>query len=358
MTTDIHPQTTIPTQNAVDLLHDLVAIPSPSTQEAAAVQFLVDWMRGHGYDEAFIDAAGNAVGIIGEGPREIVMLGHIDTFGGDLPTFIREGALYGRGSVDAKGSLCTFAVAAAQADLPADLRVVVVGAVEEEASSSKGARFAATQYQPDFCLIGEPSSWDRLTLGYKGRLLLEWRYDGPLAHSASAEITAPERAFAYWSRVRAHVDALNVEARGIFHRTDATLQHIESGDDGVNGWAGMTVGFRLPPRVDPHTLAAELTNDLEGATVRAYGHEVAHIAAKDSVLSRVMRGAIRAQGGRPRFVHKTGTADMNVVAPHWPCPMLAYGPGDSSLDHTPEEHLNLDEYTRAINVLTDALGRI
>ena len=46
---------------------------------------------------------------------------------------------------------------------------------------------------------------------------------------------------------------------------------------------------------------------------------------------------------------------MNVVAPVWKCPIVAYGPGDSSLDHTPNEHLELDEYWKAVNVLEQTL---
>ena len=46
---------------------------------------------------------------------------------------------------------------------------------------------------------------------------------------------------------------------------------------------------------------------------------------------------------------------MNVVAPVWHCPIVAYGPGDSALDHTPNEHLPLDEYWRAVNVIEHAL---
>ena len=53
---------------------------------------------------------------------------------------------------------------------------------------------------------------------------------------------------------------------------------------------------------------------------------------------------------------KTGTSDMNVVAPIWKCPIVAYGPGDSSLDHTPNEHLQLDEYWKAVNVLEKTLN--
>jgi LysW-gamma-L-lysine carboxypeptidase len=55
------------------------------------------------------------------------------------------------------------------------------------------------------------------------------------------------------------------------------------------------------------------------------------------------------------FVLKTGTSDMNVVAPVWKCPIVAYGPGDSSLDHTPDEHLELDEYWKAVQVLEQTL---
>jgi LysW-gamma-L-lysine carboxypeptidase len=49
---------------------------------------------------------------------------------------------------------------------------------------------------------------------------------------------------------------------------------------------------------------------------------------------------------------------MNVVGPAWGCPILAYGPGDSALDHTPREHISLAEYGRAIAVLKDALARL
>jgi LysW-gamma-L-lysine carboxypeptidase len=68
-----------------------------------------------------------------------------------------------------------------------------------------------------------------------------------------------------------------------------------------------------------------------------------------------MLKAIRTEGGRPRFKLKTGTSDMNTVGPAWGCPIVAYGPGDSSLDHTPNEHIDVEEYKRAIDVLTRAL---
>ena len=55
---------------------------------------------------------------------------------------------------------------------------------------------------------------------------------------------------------------------------------------------------------------------------------------------------------------KTGTADMNVVGPVWQCPIVAYGPGDSTLDHTPNEHVTIEEWQRSVEVLVAMLRRV
>lgn len=342
---------------AEQLLHDLVATPSPSRHEREASRLLVDWMAAHGYDEAYVDEVGNAVGVIGRSAREIVLLGHIDTVGGDLPVAIKGRRLYGRGAVDAKGPLCAFAAAGARAPLPGNVRLVVIGAVEEEAATSKGARHALTQFNPAACIIGEPSSWDRITLGYKGRLLLDWRWEGALAHSAGPVASPAERAFAYWQRVQAYAARSNADETRAFWQILPSLRRINSGDDGVRGWAEMTMSLRLPPGVAPGDPAGALAAD-DGATLHAYGGEPAFATERDTLLSRALRGAIRAQGGRPRFVYKTGTSDMNVVGPIWRCPIVAYGPGDSALDHTPNEHIDLDAYLKSIDVLVDMLERV
>ncbi|MGH9220021.1 MAG: M20/M25/M40 family metallo-hydrolase, partial [Vicinamibacterales bacterium] len=122
---------------AVGLLRGLVAIPSLSRHEAAAANWLAEQMRAYGFDRAYVDRAGNAVGELGDlsASRTIVMLGHIDTVPGKIPVRIEEGRLFGRGSVDAKGPLAAFVAAASRfgraATKDAALRIVVVGAVEE-----------------------------------------------------------------------------------------------------------------------------------------------------------------------------------------------------------------------------------
>ncbi|MCY4062268.1 MAG: [LysW]-lysine hydrolase [Chloroflexi bacterium] len=342
---------------AAQLLHDVVAIPSPSCDEAEAAAFLTSWMRRHGYDDAFVDEAGNAVGIIGTGSRQIVLLGHIDTFAGFPPVRLENRTLYGRGAVDAKGPLCAFAVAAARANLAADVQVIVIGAVEEEAATSRGAHYALTQYQPACCVIGEPSQWDRITLGYKGRLLLDWRWEGGLAHSAGEAPSPAERALDYWQGIKTYCDDFNAGIGSLYARLDPSVRDINTWQEGVNGVAEMTVGFRLPPNVMPDEIRLQFPAS-DGATVSGRGAECAFSSDKNSALSRHFRRAIRAKGGVPRFVFKTGTSDMNIVGPRWDCPIVAYGPGDSALDHTPDEHIQLDEYLRAIDVLTLVLETV
>jgi [amino group carrier protein]-lysine/ornithine hydrolase len=86
--------------------------------------------------------------------------------------------------------------------------------------------------------------------------------------------------------------------------------------------------------------------------------EPAFRADKNTPPARALVAAIRAHGGTAGYNVKTGTSDMNVVAPLWKCPIVAYGPGDSNLDHTPDEHVDVNEYLHAIDVLTDALGAL
>src|SRR5512138_3211116 len=101
-----------------ETLIGLISRYSPSGQEREAAEWLAGRMRSLGYNEAFIDEAGNAVGVMGTGPKQVVLLGHIDTVPGEI-SVRRDGSppnvsLYGRGAVDAKGPLACFTDAVAQ----------------------------------------------------------------------------------------------------------------------------------------------------------------------------------------------------------------------------------------------------
>lgn len=337
-----------------ELLEGMLKVYSPSYQERDAVEFLVAQMKANGL-RAFHDAAGSAVGIAGEGARDIVMLGHIDTHPGFVDVRREGDLLYGRGAVDAKGPLCAFASAAARVRVREGWRLVVVGAVEEECPTSKGAHFAKTQYNPAYAIVGEPSGWDRVTLGYKGSLWLEYVLERDNAHSAGQARSANEQAVEFWLRVKQYAQEFNADKPKMFDQLDPTLRGMHSENDGLHETARLVVGLRLPLEITVAGLEETLVEMAGDAQLSFDTETPAYRAEKNNALVRAFLSAIRAGGWTPGFTLKTGTSDMNVVGPYWSCPVVTYGPGDSNLDHTPNEHIDLKEYDNAVDVLARVL---
>ena len=359
---------------AIELVRGLVAMPSLSRHEAAASAWLVHQMRAAGYERAFVDEAGNAVGELGDpsATRTIVLLGHIDTVPGNIPVRIENDLLYGRGSVDAKGPLATFVAAAARfgsaAAKAAALRVVVVGAVEEEAATSKGARYIASRFNgsadriPDACIIGEPSHWNRITLGYKGRLLLDLTAEQPMAHTAGPDASVASVVVDLWNWVTAHAAKVNDGKDKAFDQLTPSLRRfITATTENMHDTVDAQFAWRLPVGFEAEALVKAIEAWPAEAKARFTftfrGHEPAWRGDRRNALVRSFLAGLRSHDSSAQlgFVVKTGTSDMNVVAPIWKCPTVAYGPGDSSLDHTPNEHLQLDEYWAAVNVLEQTL---
>ena len=342
---------------AVELLHGLVAIPSPSGRESAAVEYLVGAMRTLGLD-AYVDETGNAVGSIGAGRPEVVLLGHIDTVAGEVPLRIADGKLYGRGAVDAKGPLAAFVAATARLHAAGSSsgRITVIGCVEEEAPSSRGAHGVLERYRPDFCIVGEPSGVDTLTLGYKGSLRARIRVTEPCGHSAHERSTAAEQAIDLWEHIRAWAAEVNAGRERAWDRVIPALVGIASGGDGLHEWCDLELSIRLPEQLDPRAAEARLHELAGDAALNVLGAVPAFRAPRVSPLVRAFTTALRGHGAVPRFVVKTGTSDMNLAGPAWHCPMLAYGAGDSSLDHTPDEHIRIADYLRSISVLERVLA--
>jgi LysW-gamma-L-lysine carboxypeptidase len=257
--------------------------------------------------------------------------------------------------VDAKGPLASFVDAVANVGAQEGWQFVVIGAVEEE-RNSEGARFVATHYSPDLAIIGEPNHWDRVALGYKGSAWATITVRRPQTHTASGQQPAPEAAVDTWLNIKKYVDRFNTGRSKAFDQLLLTLRGMESDSDHFEQWARLRLGVRLPVDVSPQDWYEKLREIAEDATVEPIGFAIpAWRCEKNTKLVRAFLRAIRSQGGEPRFVYKTGTADLNIVAPAWGCPTLVYGPGDSSLDHTPDEHIGLEDYARAVTVLSYVL---
>ncbi|MBE55824.1 MAG: acetyl-lysine deacetylase [Acidobacteria bacterium] len=342
-------------QWATALLRDLCAIYSPSGNESEAVSFLVSRATEAGL-QASTDGAGNFVAERGEGPTVIVLLGHIDTVEGFIPPTITNGRLYARGAVDAKGPLATFVSATAQATIPEGVRVIVIGAVEEEAPSSKGAHYVCTRYQPAATIIGEPSGVSGITVGYKGRISLSLVGQQSHAHTAAKSRSVAARAAEWWTRLEEYCDHRNAN-RPLFDCLDSHLAEFHTSTDGFTDRVDLHGSLRLPVGAPIDELQHRLTTLSNGWGTVSLGDYTPPFRSdrKNRLVGALIR-SIREESIEPRFKLKTGTSDMNVVGPVWQCPIVAYGPGDSQLDHAPDEHVALDEYLKAVRILMRVLG--
>ena len=352
----------------VGLLHGMLTIASYSGQEGELATYLVEQVRRLGLF-AEVDEAGNFVAStypldeVDEAARPVVLLGHMDTVRGYIAVRVQDGALYGRGAVDAKGPLAAFVCAAARLTSSRHARpVVIVGAVEEEAATSRGARAVVERYRPEACIIGEPSGSQAVTIGYKGRLLVDCVVTRAVAHSAGARQNSSEAAIALWNRVQQHASNWNEQHAGesAFAALMPSLRSINSQQDGFEDRTCLRIGYRLPPGFDMQALRALLEDwAVEAqAQLEFSGEEAAFQTTRTTPLARAFISSMRAKGGKPVFKHKTGTSDMNVVGPLWGENIVAYGPGDSRLDHTPHEHIQIDEYMQAIDVLELVLNEL
>ena len=333
---------------ARELLYDLVATPSPSGEEAAATERLAAFFEAHGR-EVWRDEVGN---VRAPGDERLLLTSHVDTVPGAIPVEVRDGVLWGRGSVDATGSLAAMAAAAVETG------VSFVGVVGEE-EDSRGARHLITDREaPDAVLNGEPSGWDGITLGYRGLLAGTYLHTSESGHTSRPENNAIQDAIGWWSRVEAGFETDEYDT--VFEQVTTKPVRVEGGtsSDGLSVEATMDVQLRVPPdrTVDGVREAADA--ELDGGTVRWHDAVPPVMESPRTAVARGLRGAIRGAGGEPRLLRKTGTADVNLYADAWDCPTASYGPGDSALDHTPEERLSLAAFDRSVAVLTDLPDRL
>ena len=336
----------------MSLVEQLVRAYSPSGSERSAVRLLLNELTQRGF-RVQEDEVGNAIGRIGNGPTQIYLVGHIDTVPGVIPVFVEDGILYGRGSVDAKGCLASFGEAAKHFKDSQEVTITVVGCVGEESDSRGAYHLKDSMPVPDYVVIGEPSGWEGITLGYRGVMWLEYEYESSRHHHGNPEPTPSEVGVKFYTSI------FEKYAEDEPHFDNVSLRLVDLNTYQHNGNIGITMkmDLRTPPGFDYEAFMDDCNVHLNGATLTTDEPIHAVLTDKHNPLVRSFLGGIRANGGTPVFKKKTGSADMNILA-NWGCPMLAYGPGDSALDHTVKEHLILSEYERSIEILKTALQRL
>jgi LysW-gamma-L-lysine carboxypeptidase len=344
-------------QGDLALLTGLVAIPSPTGNVGEAAAWLIAHLRAQRV-EVEVDSVGNVLAFVEPNhpePRsgEVYLLGHLDTVEGFWSPRIERGRLSGRGASDAKGPLAAFVAAVLRARDSGRLRrrVRILAAADEEGESNGARLLAATQAPPAFLVVGEPSGSGRVVLGYRGCLRCRWELSCPAQHSSRPEPTVAELGVTAWSAIRAEVAAINGAAAG-FDSLDAHLLAIDSRSDGLYDTVTLELGFRLPLSIGPDDLVARLLGLVLGGHLEVTGSEPAALVPRVGVLPTAFARAIELDGEKVTWQRRLATSDLNVVLPAWRCSALVYGPGDSALDHSPEESIDLADYARGIRVLT------
>jgi putative selenium metabolism hydrolase len=183
-----------------DLLQRLIRIPSPSCEEARAIDLVRSEMENLGPDEVFVDSIGNAVARLGKGKRIILCDSHIDTVGvGDPACWEKDpfagtqesGIIYGRGASDNKAGLaCMVAGLRILCRLAeeGDFTLYVVGIVQEEDCEglALSALLEERSIKPDCVVLGECTNLG-INRGHRGRAEIEVVTTGKSCHASAPE---------------------------------------------------------------------------------------------------------------------------------------------------------------------------
>lgn len=343
---------------------ELVRTPSPSAQEGAVAALVREELERLGY-AVEVDALGNVVGTLDAGPGPCVLFdAHLDTVGVSDPVAwsadpageLRDGRLYGRGSTDMKGPLAALVHGAAAAPL-ARGRVVVSASIAEEMIEGFATVAVARRVRPDAAVICEPSS-RRVVVGQRGRAELIVRVDGRPSHSSRPDLgvnaveamadvllaarelplpTHPELGRAILvptdviSRPFPALSVLPDRCTATFDRRTlpgeqeaevvAQLQEVV---DGAGATGTVEIGV---DRFDTYT----------GAPVEARNFAAAWYTGTDAPVARTALDALGAEPGLWAFcTNGSGTAALGI-------PTIGYGPGDETLAHRVDEHIELAE---------------
>ncbi len=373
----------------LDFAQSLVRIPSYSGQEEPIVRFLAARMQALGYDEVRIDRYGSVIGRIGSGPKVIFFDSHVDTvkvldadqwavppFGGE----IRNGYLWGRGSVDMKSSAAAsvYAAAAARdAGLLAGKTVYVSCSVfEEDCDGEAVKRFLQESgLRPDFAVICEPSS-NRITTGHKGKAQVIIRTAGVSAHGS-----APEKgvnAVYEMAEIIQRVDAANQKLMQPGGRTGTlVLSQISSSSVSLNA-----VPYACEIYLDRRTVVGESEERLRAEmdalvagknaawqlgtlqrvcwTGEPLTYEPLHLAweiSPDHELTRAFIAAYRQTSGRAPASFDYWDFSTNAVATvALGIPTIGFGPGEHKLAHMRDEKCPTAQILEASLVYANAIG--
>jgi putative selenium metabolism hydrolase len=187
-------------QQTAEFLMKMVSIPSFSCKEKGVILAIKEEMEKVGFDEVKIDGLGNVIGRIGNGQRVIAFDAHIDTvYPGDLSLwdfdpfkpFIKDGKVWGRGSVDQEGGMASMVYAGKiikELNLNKDFTIYFTGTVMEEDCDGLCWQYIIKEdkIKPEMVVITEPTNLN-IYRGHRGRMEILVKVKGLSCHASAPE---------------------------------------------------------------------------------------------------------------------------------------------------------------------------
>ncbi len=374
----------------LDFYIDAVRTKSYSDNEGELAKKIVARMKSLGFDEAFIDRAGNACGRVGDGKKIVHFDSHMDTVLAEnesewfKPPFAGEvvdGMLYGRGSVDMKGGLSASIFAAALAKKRGLLdgkTVWVTGSVCEEYCDGVCLEhfYADSGVKPDYCVICEPSD-NLITLGHTGKVQARIA-----THGVSAHGSAPDKgvnAVYEMAEIISRVEALNARLSRTPGAGTIALTHISCQTASLNAvpdkceiyldrrlrrgetvakvreeLAALAAGKRAT--VEPGTLIHTSWNGAR--LVYTPEHDPWNIA-EDAALTRACAAAHEKTFGRAPERYDFWDFGTNAVVPvSMGVPTIGFGPGEYKLAHMTDERCSLKKVEEACRFYANLIAEL
>lgn len=343
------------TQIDVLKLHsDLVGIPSLSREEGTIADFIEDYLTAH--DVAVDRFGNNIVFSLGTGSRTLLLNSHLDVvppsqdhpFDPFTPT-VQGGRIYGRGAVDAKASVSAMisAVLSLKQEgwIPNDGRIVVALTVCEELGGNQNGLDSILSRipEPDAAIVGEPTMMEPC-VAQKGLLILKLVSKGRTAHAARSHLGV--NAVELMAEDILRLKGLTFDrVHPYLGETTLTVTTIEGGNarNVVPDLCVSYLDIRSTPSYTHDELASMVRNAVQ-ADVQVHSKRL--IPVETAADEAIVRACLSANPeGRP-FGSPT-VCDWVFLGG---VPAVKMGPGDSSLSHTGDEHIETSELVRGADI--------
>ena len=372
--------------DVLELACELIGRVSVTPQDAGCQRLIASRLEASGFrcEHLRLGEVDNLWATHGSGSPVLVLLGHTDVVPpGPLeswssPPFepaIREGVLYGRGAADMKGSVAAFVLALQRFVQRSPDHVGTVALLltsDEEGDAIDGVRRIASEFAGqgraiDYCLVGEPSSLERLgdivRVGRRGSLTGTATVRGVQGHVAYPHLADNpiHRALPAFAALVAH--QWDPEPYPEFPATSFQIANVRAGTGASNvipGTATLQFNLRYSPHWNADTLQARVESLLAGHGLQVdidwhRSGEPFHTA--DGVLRTAVRETLRERLGLlPDETTGGGTSDGSFIAPLG-AQVVELGPVNASI-HKVDERVAVADLEALPGLYLDIAERV